>query len=111
MVRALYEAERLFAYVSGGVDRFSGGLTGAGRHAIRAWLPRLNRQLERRAVRDIPAEFVEGRWRWEVPRLLANRFGSLEWEDWCWEHGELDLDRYCASRLSDARVGGFLGVE
>jgi glycosyltransferase involved in cell wall biosynthesis len=111
MVRALYETDALYAYVSGGVDHFPRGLARASRETIRTWLPVLNRQLERRSVRELPGRLIESRWRWEIPRLLANRLGALEWEDWCWEHGELELDRYCARRLRQAKAGGFLGVE
>jgi hypothetical protein len=88
MVRALYEADALSAYITGPVN--------IGR---------------RRSITEVPARRVEARWRWELARLTANRLGALRLEDWLWERGELDLDAYCALRLRAKDVTGFLGIE
>src|SRR5580704_13376542 len=64
MVRALYEADALSAYITGPVN--------IGR---------------RRSITEVPARRVEARWRWELARLTANRLGALRLEDWLWERG------------------------
>jgi len=111
MARALYEADALSAYVTGGVDHFPRGLASVKREAIRRWLPGLDRQLRRRAVTEVPADLVHAQWGWEIPRLIANRAGAPRLEDWCWERGDLAADRHAAARLREGRFQGFLGVE
>jgi glycosyltransferase involved in cell wall biosynthesis len=110
MVLALLERDALDTYVTGGVDCFQTGLRGVVRQALRAGAPSLDRELGRRAI-GIPCEMVETRWRWEVPRIVANRIGARRVEDWWWERGERALDAACARRISRPDVGGFIGVE
>lgn len=111
MVRALHEADALAAYVAGGVDVVHGRLGRYLRAAVSRLAPPLDRTLAKRGVREVPSGLVEARWRWEAPRLVANRLGAVRFEDRLWERGELDLDAYCARRLRAKDVTGYLGVE
>lgn len=111
MVRALYEADALYAYFSGGVDVWHGPTLKRMRTLI-GGVPQLDRELSRRAVSGIPEGFVHARWRWELPRAIAGRLTSGSGvEDWLWEQGEHDLSRRCADAMREPGVGGFFGVE
>lgn len=111
MVRALYEADALYAYFSGGVDVWHGPTLKRMRTLI-GGVPQLDRELSRRAVSGIPEGFVRPRWRWELPRALAGRLTSAPGvEDWLWERGEHDLSRRCADAMREPGVDGFFGVE
>lgn len=111
MVRALYEADALYAYFSGGVDVWHGPTLKTVRNLI-GGVPQLDRELSRRAVSGIPEGFVRARWRWELPRAIAGRLTSAHGvEDWFWERGEHDLSRRCADAMRDPAAGGFFGVE
>lgn len=111
IARALYEAKALYLYASTGVDSGADAPGAARRWVVGRWA-RLGRELSRRAVRDIPSDLVRARWRWEIPRVLGTRLGCDErLVDWCWERGELDLDRACASLMSRPEIDGFFGVE
>ncbi|HEY6357003.1 MAG TPA: hypothetical protein VIX35_02090, partial [Vicinamibacterales bacterium] len=111
MVRALHEADALAAYIAGGVDVVHGRLGRYVRTAVSRFAPPLDRSLAKRAVLEVPSSLVEARWRWEAPRLVANRLGAIRFEDRLWERGEFDLDAYCARRLRAKDVTGYLGVE
>jgi glycosyltransferase involved in cell wall biosynthesis len=111
MVRALYEADALAAYVAGGVDVVHGRFGRYVRTAVSRLAPPLDRSLAKRAVLEVPSNLVEARWRWEAPRLVANRLGAIRFEDRLWERGEFDLDAYSARRLRAEDVTGYLGVE
>jgi glycosyltransferase involved in cell wall biosynthesis len=111
IARALYEADALYAYASTGVDPAAGSSRGLRAFVSTRW-PRLDRELSKRAVTEVPSSLVRARWRWEIPRVLGSR---LRWDerlvDWCWERGELDFDRACAAQVPNPGIGGFLGVE
>jgi glycosyltransferase involved in cell wall biosynthesis len=112
MVRALYEADALHAFVTGGVDSFRHPLVRLARRVVaRAW-PGASRQLARRSVADLPADRVRAHWGWEAPRVAASQLGfAPRLEDWAWEKGERALDRHCARLLRHPAVTAFLGVE
>ena len=111
MALAFAEQGALAAYFTGGVDVFPPGVIRVLRSAARHWAPQISRQLERRAVSGVPPPLVHARWRWELPRLAANRLGAPTLEDWCWEHQERDLDRHCARALARPGIDAFFGVE
>jgi glycosyltransferase involved in cell wall biosynthesis len=72
----------------------------------------VNRQLARRAIREVPSERVHPRWGWDLARTLAAMSGAgAGLQDELWERAEHSLDRYCARVLADPAVDGFLGVE
>jgi glycosyltransferase involved in cell wall biosynthesis len=112
MARALYEADALYAYATGGADVFHGPVLRTVRRWAGATIPGLDGALGRRRITGIPESHVVARWRWELPRVVASRLG---WDerlvDWLWERSELDFDRACARLVNRAEVGGFLGVE
>ena len=111
MARALDEGGALFSYVTNGVDSFKHPLARMARSFVAQRLPSVDRQLRRRAVPDVPADRIHSRWLWEVPRLITNRIDAVEWEDRLWEHGEKQLDSYCARLVERGDVDAFLGVE
>src|SRR3990172_7188406 len=90
MALALQEANRLVAFVTSGGGSLPRGWSRAGREFFRRHAPRLNQQLVRRAVTVAP-ELVETRWRWEVPRLVANRLNAHRIQDWRGGSGGLAL--------------------
>ena len=112
MVRALYEADALHAFVTGGVDSFRHPVWRAARRMMARVFPGVSRQLARRSVADVPADLVHARWSWEAPRVAASQLGfAPRIEDWAWEKGERALDRHCAKLLRDPAIDTFLGVE
>ena len=58
IARALYESNALHAFVTGGVDSFRSPPLRWARHAAAVALPGASRQLSRRAVTEVPREFV-----------------------------------------------------
>jgi glycosyltransferase involved in cell wall biosynthesis len=111
MGRALHEHGALSVYASSGVDVFRNPIRLA-RRAVRAIVPRLDRELKRRAVVGLPPSLVRARWRWEGPRVIASRLGLDDrLVDWLWDHEEFDFDRACARLVADEEIGAFLGVE
>jgi glycosyltransferase involved in cell wall biosynthesis len=112
MVRALYEADALHSFVTGGVDSFRHPLARLVRRVAGWTIPGLNREMSRRSVAGVPAGRVHARWSWEAPRVAASRMGfAPRLEDWAWDRGERALDRYCASLLRHTDVEAYLGVE
>lgn len=112
MARALYEADALHAYVTGGVDSFRHPLVRTARRLVARALPGFSRQLARRSVADLPADRVRAHWAWEAPRVVASQLGfASRIEDWAWERGERALDAHCARMLRHSGVTAFLGVE
>lgn len=111
MVRALYEADALHSYVTGGVDSFRNPLLRAARGLVARHLPQVSRQLARRSIEGLPADRVFGHWGWEAPRVVASHLRAARLEDWIWDRGERALDRHCARALRDPKVEAFLGVE
>ena len=111
MAAALWEAEALFRYVTGGVDVFTTPAVRVGRRALARILPRLDRELRRRAVDSVPSRLVESHWGWESLRLAANRARAIRAEDYCWERSELALDERCAALMATTGPDAFLGIE
>jgi glycosyltransferase involved in cell wall biosynthesis len=84
-----------FAYRPNGlVDRTLKGLPGdVGR--------RVATELGRRAVNDLPADYVETRPFWEIARTLAQKAGAtVPVVDRLWDHMSRDFTRAAARRLS-----------
>ena len=112
MARALYERGHLAAWVTGTVDVWRGPAAAALRSGIRRYLPTVDRQMARRAIREVPPHVVRSRRGWDLLRASATVAGaSVHVTDWLWERAEMGLDRECARRLSAADVSGYLGIE
>ena len=112
IARAIYEADDLYEFRTGGVDNVRWPPLRWARQGVSVALPGLDRQLSRRQVSQLPPEVVRANWLWELPRVLASRLTSGEsLEDWLWERSEKALDRNCARIVCRPDVGGFLGVE
>ncbi|MEO7190504.1 MAG: glycosyltransferase [Vicinamibacterales bacterium] len=112
MARSLYDADRLAEYVTGAVDVWRNPMARRVRRGIHQWLPRLDRQLARRSIREVPDDRVRARWRWDLARTVVRLAGAgPRLQDQLWERAELALDGYSASRLGDPDIGGYLGVE
>jgi glycosyltransferase involved in cell wall biosynthesis len=111
MARALYEANRLACYVTGAVDVWRTSWARGVRQAL-GQLPGVERQLSRRAIRQVPSDLVRARWGWDLARTAASVAGlDAKTQDWLWERAERALDADTARWLSRADVGGYLGVE
>ena len=112
MARALDEAGALSEYVTGAVDVWRAPVALGVRQAVGQWLPAVDRQLQRRSIREVRAERVHPRWGWDLARTAAAMAGfGAAIQDRLWERAELSLDRYCAAALRDPGVDGCLGVE
>jgi glycosyltransferase involved in cell wall biosynthesis len=111
MARALYEANRLACYVTGAVDVWHGTWARGVRRAI-GRLPGVERQLSRRAIRQVPPDLVLARWGWDLARTAASVAGlDIRTQDWLWERAERALDRETERCLGREDIGGYLGVE
>jgi glycosyltransferase involved in cell wall biosynthesis len=111
MARALHDVNRLACYVTGAVDVWHSPWMRGMRSGL-AHVPRINRQLSRRAITEVPAELVQTSWSWDLARTVAGAVGAGRLtQDWLWEKGELALDGRTARLLNDASVGAYLGVE
>lgn len=112
IARALHEAEMLAGFWTGGVDVWRTRRSRAAREIASAVWPKLDALLSRRQVPDLPTDLVVPDWRWEGPRLIADRLrnGAMI-KDWLWERSELSLASKCATGLLRDDVDGYFGVE
>jgi len=112
MARALDEAGALAEYVTGAVDVWRAPWAQEVRRRAGQWVPAIDRQLARRAIREVPADRVHPRRGWDLLRTCVAVSGaSAALQDRLWERAEYSLDRYCARVLADPGVDGCLGVE
>lgn len=112
IVGALYEADVLGRFYTGGVDQWNSSLARRMRKVAGDWVPQVNARLSRRRIATVPEEVVSADWSWEGWRLFArySGLGRLV-EDWFWERSELALDRKCAELMGTSRYDTFFGVE
>ena len=112
IAQALYEADALAAFCTGGVDRFRSPGGRIVRKLASRMYPRLEALMSRRRIPGVPPELIFPDWRWEGTRLAARYFGMGDSAvDWVWEHGELALDRRCAKLMHEDRFDAYFGVE
>lgn len=111
MALALQEAGLLYAYATGGVDRWRTPF-GRGVRQIVARIPALDRELRKRRIDGLDDSRVHAHWGWEALRVVCARaVRSPRITDWVWERGEHALDRACATTVTRPDVDAFIGVE
>lgn len=109
---ALYEADSLGAYYTGGVDHYSSAFVRAARERLADAIPALDRQLRRRRISTIPEGLVFSDWRWDAPRTFVDHLRISEsLKDWVWERGEYYFDRKLGGLLRGPRFDAFFGIE
>jgi glycosyltransferase involved in cell wall biosynthesis len=112
IVRALYEADVLEAFYTGGVDSFSSFGGRMFRKLASHIYPGVDTKLARRRIGNVPSGLIHTAWGWESARMAARYLNlGLGPVDWVWERSEHALDRRCAMLLQEDRFSAYLGVE
>lgn len=112
IARALYEANALGAFYTGGADSARTSLGRYVRGTVARLMPAIDQRLSRRRIPVVPAGLIQTSWAWEGARLGTRFMGlGLEAVDWVWERTEFALDARCARALEGGAFSGFFGVE
>jgi glycosyltransferase involved in cell wall biosynthesis len=99
IARTLAEAEWLSAFVTTFAYRSDGGLAAIVRALPTGLRNRLDLELSRRAVPEVPPQLIQGYPNWEILRTLAQRAGlSPVAVDRIWDIGSQRFDAFVARR-------------
>ena len=112
VARSLYEAGWLRRYETGAVDVWRSPLLRELRARAGSAFPRVDRELKRRQISQVPHDLVYPHKRWDIPRVVLERFvGAARTGDWLWERGEHALaDRFARLMETDS-FDLYVGVE